>query len=95
MRRGYDRAVVSRVLVGTDENGVRAGARGIPCGVVAGRGRQHRTGAMPILAIRSGPFLGIEGFILRRHGQVRLLVAVDFLQQGASVLLDECEVEPR
>lgn len=50
---------------------------------------------MPILAIRSGPFLGIEGFILRRHGQVRLLVAVDFLQQGASVLLDECEVEPR
>jgi hypothetical protein len=23
------------------------------------------------------------------------VVAVDFLQQGASVLLDECEVEPR
>jgi transcription antitermination factor NusG len=45
--------------------------------------------------IRSGPFLGIEGTILRRNGQTRLLVAVDFLQQGASVLLDQCEVETR
>jgi transcriptional antiterminator RfaH len=45
--------------------------------------------------ICSGPFLGIEGTVLRRHGQTRLLVAVDFLQQGASVALDECEVEPR
>jgi transcriptional antiterminator RfaH len=43
--------------------------------------------------IRSGPFLGIEGVVLRREGQTRLLVAVNFLQKGASVLLDQCEVE--
>jgi transcriptional antiterminator RfaH len=44
--------------------------------------------------IRSGPFRGLEGVIFRRQGPRRLLVAVNFLQQGASVALDQCEVEP-
>jgi transcription antitermination factor NusG len=43
--------------------------------------------------IRSGPFRGIEGVIVQRRGPTRLLVAVNFLQQGASVALDHCEVE--
>jgi transcription antitermination factor NusG len=43
--------------------------------------------------IRSGPFLGLEGTIIRREKRLRLLVAVKFLQQGASVLLDDCQVE--
>jgi hypothetical protein len=41
-----------------------------------------------------GPFRGLEGVIFRRQGPRRLLVAVNFLQQGASVALDQCEVEP-
>lgn len=45
------------------------------------------------IRIRSGPFFGFEGFITRREGQTRLLVAVNFLQSGASVVLDQCEVE--
>jgi transcriptional antiterminator RfaH len=43
--------------------------------------------------IRSGSFMGLEGVIIRRDRRMRLLVAVNFLQQGASVLLDECQLE--
>ncbi len=43
--------------------------------------------------IRSGPFMGFEGVIIRRDKKTRLLVAVDFLQQGVSVLLDDCQME--
>lgn len=44
--------------------------------------------------ICSGPFQGIEGVVLRRGGQTRLLVAVRFLQQGASMLIDDYSLEP-
>ncbi len=43
--------------------------------------------------VRSGTFKGLEGVVINRHGQARLLVAVRFLQQGASLLLDDFEVE--
>jgi transcriptional antiterminator RfaH len=43
--------------------------------------------------IRRGPFAGLEGTIDKRHGETRLLVAVRFLQQGASMQLEDCEVE--
>jgi transcriptional antiterminator RfaH len=43
--------------------------------------------------IRSGRFRGIEGTILRRENEVRLLIAVNFLQRGASMLLEDFEVE--
>jgi transcription antitermination factor NusG len=40
--------------------------------------------------VKSGPFAGFEGIILRREKETRLLVSVNFTQQGASVLLDDC-----
>jgi hypothetical protein len=43
--------------------------------------------------VRSGPLAGYEGVVLRRRGETRLLVAVRFLQQGASVQIDECDLE--
>jgi transcription antitermination factor NusG len=43
--------------------------------------------------VRSGTFAGFEGVVIRRQRRRRLLVAVRFLQQGASVELDECELE--
>jgi transcription antitermination factor NusG len=43
--------------------------------------------------IRSGPFVDLEGVIIRRAKKTRLLVAVDFIQQGASVSLDDCQLE--
>lgn len=43
--------------------------------------------------VRRGPFEGMSGVIIHRHGQCRLLIAVNFLQQGASVLIDQYDVE--
>ncbi len=43
--------------------------------------------------VRSGPFRGFEGIVVRRENVTRLLVAVKFMQQGASVLLEDCELE--
>jgi transcriptional antiterminator RfaH len=46
-----------------------------------------------MVRIRRGSFAGLEGTIVKRHGETRLLVAVRFLQQGASMQLEDCEVE--
>jgi transcriptional antiterminator RfaH len=43
--------------------------------------------------IRSGSLAGLEGVIIRRRGQDRLLVAVEFLQRGASVQVEDFDVE--
>jgi transcriptional antiterminator RfaH len=43
--------------------------------------------------IRSGALMGFEGIVLRRANETRLLVAVNFLQRGASVLVDDCQLE--
>lgn len=44
--------------------------------------------------IKTGPLAGLAGVILKRDGGSHLQVAVNFLQQGASVKLEDCEVEP-
>jgi transcription antitermination factor NusG len=44
--------------------------------------------------VLSGSFQGFEGVIVRRQNATRLLVAVEFMQQGASVLLDDCQLDP-
>jgi len=44
--------------------------------------------------VRCGPLAGMEGKVIRRSGEVRLLVAVNFLKQGASLLLEDHQVEP-
>ena len=44
--------------------------------------------------VKSGPLTGHEGVVIRRQGKDRLLVGVNFIGRGASVLLNDCEVEP-
>lgn len=44
--------------------------------------------------IKSGSLKGIEGLVVKRHGKNRLLVAVNYLQQGVSVEIDDCALEP-
>jgi len=44
--------------------------------------------------IRGGSMAGLEGTILVRRRHTRLVVAVDFLQQGISVEIDDFLVEP-
>lgn len=43
--------------------------------------------------IRSGQFAGFEGMIIRRQNETRLVIDVKFMNQGASVLLEDCQVE--
>lgn len=43
--------------------------------------------------IRSGSLVGLEGVVVRRRGRERLLVVVEFLQRGASVELEDFQVE--
>lgn len=43
--------------------------------------------------IRSGPLMGLEGTVIKRHGAQRLLVVVHFLQQGVSMQMEDFQVE--
>jgi transcriptional antiterminator RfaH len=44
--------------------------------------------------VKCGPFVGMEGTVLKRRGKTRLLVAVDYLKQGASMEIDDFLLEP-
>jgi len=44
--------------------------------------------------VQHGPFAGLEGTVLTRRGETRLLVSINFLQQGASVEIDDYLLEP-
>jgi transcriptional antiterminator RfaH len=44
--------------------------------------------------VRSGSMAGLEGTVVQRRGKDWLVVAVEFLGQGASVLLEDFQVEP-
>jgi transcriptional antiterminator RfaH len=46
-----------------------------------------------LVRVKNGPMAGIEGVVLKRHNGDRLLVSVRFLQQGASVALEDYQVE--
>jgi transcriptional antiterminator RfaH len=44
--------------------------------------------------VKSGPFKDVEGAIIRREGETRLLVAVNYMEQGVSIEIDDFMVEP-
>ena len=43
--------------------------------------------------VRSGPFAGLEGDVIRREGKTRLLLSVRYLEQGVSMEMDEALLE--
>jgi transcription antitermination factor NusG len=43
--------------------------------------------------VRSGPLVGVEGTVVKRRGTERLIVAVRFLNQGASIELEDVDLE--
>ena len=53
---------------------------------------KRTTGAR--VRVVSGVLAGVEGVVMQRRGREHLLVALQFLQQGASVLLEDIAVEP-
>jgi transcriptional antiterminator RfaH len=50
---------------------------------------EHRMVPGQRVRVRLGPLAGLEGTVLVRRGETRLLVSIDFLQQGASVQIDD------
>ncbi len=44
--------------------------------------------------VRSGPFKGAEGFILRKDRHCRLVISLDLLMQSISIEIDQANVEP-
>ncbi|MEI6257720.1 MAG: transcription termination/antitermination NusG family protein [Planctomycetota bacterium] len=43
--------------------------------------------------VRSGPLRGLEGTVIKRRGEERLLVAVRMLNQGASIEVEDVDLE--
>jgi transcription antitermination factor NusG len=46
-----------------------------------------------LVRVRSGPLRGVEGVVVKRRGSARLVVAVRFLNQGASIELEDVDLE--
>lgn len=55
---------------------------------------ESRLEAGQTVRVRSGALKGIEGTVIKRRGTERLLVAVRFLNQGASIELEDVDLEP-
>jgi transcription antitermination factor NusG len=86
---------LSRILAVEDGDGLRHDlhelqrliALGVPLTV------ESRWAPGARVRVRRGPLEGLEGTILERRGRARLLVSVNFLQQGASVDIDDFMLE--
>jgi transcription antitermination factor NusG len=46
-----------------------------------------------VVRVKSGPLRGVEGIVAKRRGEQRLVVAVRFLNQGASIELEDVDLE--
>jgi transcriptional antiterminator RfaH len=55
---------------------------------------ESRLGPGRRVRVRQGAFAGLEGIVLKRRGETRLLVSINFLQQGASVEIDDFMLDP-
>jgi transcriptional antiterminator RfaH len=55
---------------------------------------ESRLAAGRRVRVRQGPFAGLEGIVLKRRNATRLLVSINFLQQGASVEIDDFMLDP-
>ncbi len=43
--------------------------------------------------VKNGVFKGFEGIVIRRENSIRLLIYVRYMGRGASVALDDCQLE--
>jgi transcriptional antiterminator RfaH len=55
---------------------------------------ERRLSTGRLVRIKAGPMGGLEGRVIQRRGQTRLLVAVTMLQQGVSIEIDDFLLEP-
>ncbi|MHC4401900.1 MAG: transcription termination/antitermination NusG family protein [Planctomycetota bacterium] len=87
---------ISRVLNVSDSEGLRRDLCQIHRLITADEPLtvEARLSAGSRVRVRFGPLAGVEGSVLSRRGATRLVVSVDFLQQGASVEIDDFMLEP-
>ena len=55
---------------------------------------ERRLEAGTRVRVKTGPLKGLEGVVACRRGKERLILAVTLLQQGASIEIDDFQVEP-
>jgi len=86
---------VSRQLVVPNQERFLEQMRSVQKLITAGQSISIESQLVPgdRIRIKSGPLTGVVGTILKRHGENRLVVAVEFMQQGASVSLGDWETE--
>lgn len=46
------------------------------------------------VVVKSGPFRGYEGIVIRREHETRLLLSLNFIEQGVSMVVDEAQLAP-
>ena len=87
---------ISRILSVPDTEQMTSDLRHVRSLIVAGAPLTVESRLQPgqRVRIKSGALMGLEGMILNRRGETRLLIAVHYLQQGVSVQIDDYMVEP-
>ena len=87
---------ISRVLAVEDPDQLVFDLRQLRQLIVAGAPLtvESRLGPGQRVRVRQGAFAGLEGTVLKRRGEMRLLVSINFLQQGASVEIDDFLLDP-
>lgn len=86
---------VSRTLEVTDPRQLVCDLRQIQLLIQTGAplSPEARIDAGDRVRVRSGQFAGFEGRVIRRQQHTCLIVEVRFMNQGASVVLDDCQLE--
>jgi len=89
--------LVARVLPVENQRQLHADLARVYCLIAAGAplAPEERLQPGAIVEITSGPLRGLEGKILRRGKQLKLIVEVQFLQRGVSVEIESWMIHPR
>ncbi len=87
---------VSRILPVTDQQGLYHDLRQVYRLIESDAPLTVERRLMPgrQVRVKAGAMIGLEGTVISRRGDCRLLIVVDFLQQGASVAIDDFMLEP-
>ncbi len=89
--------LVVRVLPVKDQNQLHEDLRRVHCLIAsdAPLAPEERLQPGALVQITSGPFVGLEGKILRRGKRLHFIVEVRLLQQGVSVEIESWMIEPQ
>ncbi len=88
--------MVARALPVPDQEQLHTDLQRVHRLMVSGASLAPENRLLPGSEVRlvGGPFVGLEGTVLRSGGKMRLVVLVHFLHQGVSIEIDPWMVEP-